>query len=365
MLLIAVVAVILLVVLKCLPMKCITLIEGVFDRKKDSSDFYEKVIAFWFDNQCRECIEKNSEQESLYGQCHICVPATAINLDSKIEPQNGDSIKIIAWKTIFGRVMAYKLVRTNFADEFAEQQLNKEDDEWKTYWDASDRREAMKRRLNLEEYRQVKKEEEIQYAAEHKKDLADMRADMREFIRSTPMENYGCMEYSHLHVHRSLYNEYITTGTSSNQKLTEHLAECSKCLSGFSEMRKRFLESHDPDCLTAYEYSTIRISGLEPKNRKDHINKCYHCWILFSQCKEEHISSKPGPECLTKDNLHIIHTTGEIPEACKTHLINCLRCQKASDKHRGAFIDKVVPQPKLPKTRFKSIRAKYKKQTTI
>src|SRR3990167_8261246 len=166
MLLIAGAVVVMLVILKYLPVKHATLIEGVFDRKEDSSDFYQKVTAFWFDNQCRECIEKNSENESLYGQCHTSVPATAINLDSGIEPQNGDSIKIIAWKTIFGRTVIYRLIQTNFANEFAVPQLQQEKDEWEAYGDASDRREAMKRGLSLEEYRKAEKEEEIRYAAE-------------------------------------------------------------------------------------------------------------------------------------------------------------------------------------------------------
>ena len=80
MLLIAGAVVVMLVILKYLPVKHATLIEGVFDRKEDSSDFYQKVTAFWFDNQCRECIEKNSENESLYGQCHTSVPAQAIKI---------------------------------------------------------------------------------------------------------------------------------------------------------------------------------------------------------------------------------------------------------------------------------------------
>lgn len=407
MFLIVVVAVILLVALKYLPVKRTTLIEGVFDRKEDSSDFYEKVIAFWFDNQCRECIESNSERGSLYGQCHTSVPATAINLASEFEPRNGDSIKIIAWKNIFGRIVRYRLDRTNFAEEFVAQQLQKEKDEREAYGDASDRREAMKRGIGLEEYRQAEKEKEIQYAAlqlklspeevveykynelpefmlpmirklvkdlgrqptkdeisaEHKRDLDDTM----ERIRSTPIEDHNneCMEYSHLHKHRSLYNEYITTGRSSNQEFTEHLAECQKCLSKITELRERFLKSDSPDCLTADEYSAIRTSGFEPKNRKDHISKCYHCWVLFRECEEEHLSSQPGPECLTNDDLHTIHTTGEIPEASNAHLINCLRCQKAAEKHRDTYIDKVVPLPKLPKMRFKSIRAKYKNQETI
>lgn len=400
MLLVASVVVILLLVLKYLPVKHTTLIEGVFDRKEDSSDFYEKVIAFWFDNQCRECIESNSENESLYGQCHISVPATAINLDSGIEPQNGDSIKIVAWKTIFGRTAMYRLVRTNFADEFAVPQLQKEKDEWKAYSDASDRREAMKRGLGLEEYRQAEKEEEIQYAAEQlslspeevvehgynkipqlmlrivkklmkklgrnptrdeiwaaqKKDFDDIL----ERVGSTPIDksyDHECVTFRH----SGLYNEYIATGvSSSDQEFTEHLAECQQCLSNITKLRERFLKSANPDCLTFGELGTIRVSGLEPENRKDHISKCYHCWVLFRQCEKEHLSNQPGSKCLTEDNLHTIHTTGEIPEACKAHLTNCLRCQKVAEKHRDDFIDKVVPLPKLPKTRFKSIRAKYK-----
>ena len=403
MLLIAGAVVVMLVILKYLPVKHATLIEGVFDRKEDSSDFYQKVTAFWFDNQCRECIEKNSENESLYGQCHTSVPATAINLDSGIEPQNGDSIKIIAWKTIFGRTVMYKLVRTNFADEFAIPQLQQEKDEWEAYGNASDRREAMKRGLGLEEYCQAEKEEEIQYAveqlklsseeviehgynkipqfmlrivkklmkelgrnptrdeiwAEQKKDTADML----ERMRSTPIDesyNHECVTFRH----SGLYNEYIATGASPDQEFTEHLAECQQCLSNITKLRERFLKSESPDCLTADECGAVRTSGLDPRGRKDHTSKCYHCWILFRQCEEDHLSSQPGPECLTKDNLHTIHTTGEVPEACNAHLVNCLRCQKAAEKHRDEYIDRVVPLPKLPKTRFKSIRDKYKNQTT-
>jgi len=404
MLLVASIVIILLFVLRYLPVKYTTLIEGVFDRKEDNSDFYEKVIAFWFDNQCRECIEKNSENEPLYGQCHTSVPAKAINLDSGIEPQNGDSIKIIAWKTIFGRTVIYKFVRTNFADEFAVSQLQQEKDEWEAYGDASDRRNAMKRGLGLEEYRQAEKEEEIQYAveqlklsseeviehgynkipqfmlrivkklmkelgrnptrdeiwAEQKKDTADML----ERMRSTPIDesyNHECVTFRH----SGLYNEYIATGASPDQEFTEHLSECRQCLSNITELRERFLKSESPDCLTFGESGSIRVNGLQPENRKDHISKCYHCWILFREREKEHLSGQLGPECLTKDHLHTIHTTGEIPEVCKAHLANCLRCQKAAEKHRDEYIDKVVPLPKLPKTRFKSIRAKCIKPTTV
>lgn len=404
MLLVAGAVVVLLVILKYLPIKHTTLIEGVFDRKEDSSDFYEKVVAFWFDNQCRECIESNSERESLYGQCHTSVPATAINLDSGIDPQNGDSIKVVAWKTIFGRTVLYKFVRTNFADEFAVPQLQKEKDEWEAYGDASDRREAMKRGLSLEEYRQAEKEEEIQYAAEQlklspeevvehgynkipqfmlrivKKLMKELGRnptrdeiwaaqkkdsdDMMERMRSTPIDesyNHECVTFRH----SGLYNEYIATGASLDQEFTEHLAECQQCLSNITELRERFLKSASPDCLTNDERSVIRTSGLEPDNRKDHTSKCYHCWVLLRQCEKEHLSGQSGPECLTKDNLHIIHTTGEIPEVCKVHLANCLRCQKLAEENRQAYIDKVVPLPKLPRRRFESIRAKYKDHTTV
>ena len=165
--------------------------------------------------------------------------------------------------------------------------------------------------------------------------------------------------------HSGLYNEYIATGASSDREFTEHLAECQQCLSNITELREKFLTSVSPDCLTSDERGVIRKSGLEPKNRKEHMGKCYHCWVLFREYEKEHLSDQPGPECLTKDNLHTIHTTGEIPEVCKAHLPNCLRCQKAAEKHRDEYIDKVVPMPKLPKIRFKSIRARYKDQTTV
>lgn len=203
----------------------------------------------------------------------------------------------------------YKLVRTNFADEFAVPQLQKEKDEWEAYGDASDRREAMKRGLGLEEYRQAEKEEEIQYAVEQlklspeevvehgyskipqfmlrivKKLMKELGRnptrdeiwtaqkkdsnDMMERMRSTPIDesyNHECVTFRH----SGLYNEYIATGTSPNQELTKHLAECQQCLSNITELRERFLKSDSPDCLTNDERSAIRTSGLEPENRKDH-----------------------------------------------------------------------------------------------
>ena len=194
--------------------------------------------------------------------------------------------------------------------------------------------------------------------AEQKRDTDDMLKR----VRSTPVENYNneCYEYmgSGLHI------EYIATGASSNQEFTEHLAECQACLSDLTKRRGEFLSSNSADCLTVNEQEAIRKTGLEPQNRKDHTDKCYHCWIVLRECEEEHLSSQSGPECLTRDNLHTIHTTGEIPDICKPHIENCLRCHKEAEKNRDAYIDQVIPQPKLPKRRFESIRAKYKNQTT-
>ncbi|OGY62346.1 MAG: hypothetical protein A2745_02885 [Candidatus Harrisonbacteria bacterium RIFCSPHIGHO2_01_FULL_44_13] len=402
---VVVVVIVTLVVLKYLPVKYTTLIEGVFDRKEDSSDFYKEVIAFWFDNECRECFEKNPGGKVLYNQCHTSVPAGAVNLNPEIEPQNGDSIKIIARQTIFGRIVAYELIRTNFAEEFAVRQLQKEVSENEAYQDAYDRREAMRRRLSLEEYRQAKKNEKIQYAAERLKlsreevieheydklpqftlsivrklikelgrkptkdemsaELKRNREEMAESARSIPVKDHDGMCAEYMFGNPDLHQEYIATGTSSNQEFTEHLAECQDCLSQLTEARERFLKSAGPDCLTADERGAIRTSGLEPKNRKDHIARCFHCYIVFSQCKEKHLSGQPGSECFTKDNLHTVHSVGEIPEMREAHLENCLRCQIQTSEHRNAYIDKIIPPPKLPKIRLKSIRTKYKNQTTV
>ncbi len=399
----AIVILILYIVLRYLPLKQINLIEGVFDRREEGFDFYEKVIAFWFDNKCRECIEKNVENGSLYNQCYATIPATAINLDSVIEPQNGDSIKIVAWKTFFGRVVMYRFVRTNFADEFVLPQLRQEKDEWEAYCYTSECRKAMKLGISLEEYRKARKEEEIQYvserlglspeeAVEHeydklprsvlyivkklteelgrkptrdeiwvkeRKDLDDLKKCMMS-ISLEESDNPECLAFRY----GNLCDEYIVTGVAPNREFSRHLAECSECLSHIMESRERFLNSKSLNCLTADECDTIRISGFGPRDRKDHIGTCYHCLTLFRKCEKEHLSGQLGSECLTKDTLHTIHTTGDIPEVSKEHMKNCLRCQKAAEKHKDIYMDAIIPLPKLPKTRFKSIRDNYKDRMT-
>lgn len=396
-----VIVLLIVIVLRYLPVRYETLIEGVFDRRENASNFYEGVVVFWFDNPCRECIERDQDKEVLYDQCHGCVPVRAINLDPKIALRNGDSIKIVVWKTIFGRTVAYRFLRMNFAEEFVAQELQKETEEREIYHDILDRREAMIRGIGLEEYRRVKKEEKIQYAAEYldlspeevvehgyeelprfsmhtvkklmrelgrkpteneiwseeRRDIAEKRARMR----LTPVEDYSseCLEYRM----SRLYDGYVATGTSSDDAFAEHLAECQQCFLDATEAREAFLKSKGLDCLTADECNAIRISGRVSLYRKDHVNHCYYCSILCSQSRGEHLSSQPGKECLTRNVLYVIESAVEVPEPYRIHIQNCLRCERELEKARMAYVNTVIPPPVWPKTRFRSVRAKYKNPT--
>ena len=151
--------------LQYLPIRRVVLMEGVFDRKEYSSDFYRELICFWFENYCRNCFEKNlTHKSSMCGQCYTVVPKNSFQL-GKQEPKQGDSIKVTAWKTIFGRVIFHSFSKTNFDKETAQEQLRREKEEWKAYHEAFDRREAFQRGMTVQEYREVEEKEAIENAA--------------------------------------------------------------------------------------------------------------------------------------------------------------------------------------------------------
>lgn len=155
-------SVLVILVLKYLPIRRATLIEGVFSHKKQDHDLFsrERFAIYYFDYACRECWEKNREGSSL-DECHTAIPEKAFRLSS-VKPVKGDSVKIIGYKNIFGWVRAYKIVSTNFAKKFAEKQFAKEEREQKEHDEAFDQRMALHEGFSsVDKYRQDREEKDI------------------------------------------------------------------------------------------------------------------------------------------------------------------------------------------------------------
>jgi len=126
-----------------IPLKKRDLIEGVFSGKESGwimSGFVEKKgIGYLFRGFCRSCIEKKNF--SWYGMCRQSFPVKTKNTSS-FEPQEGDSIKIVGTYNLFGGLLAYEILRTDFETTYpnydelpkraCEHTLHKEQDAQKT-----------------------------------------------------------------------------------------------------------------------------------------------------------------------------------------------------------------------------------------
>src|SRR3989344_3348672 len=380
------------------------LIEGVFDREEKSSELFssKSLIVFWFDNQCRECWEEECGGKSrpvLYDQCHACVPANVRGYGD-IKPEKGDSIKVIIWKNIFGRVIGYKFVRTNFAEQFGQSQLAKEEQEWAAYHDAFERREAMCRGLSVEEYKRVKREEDIQYVVEHiglkaddvvaheyhtmprsvlwtlkgiidktgrmpsKKEVYEEEGkqtrELLKRIHATPLKDLNLKCYDIGHEDRC---EYVETGTFSDIEKVNHLSECQTCYELMDKMRVNFVNfQKTPECLTdddktlSCDSSYIRVTGMVPTGKEEHVKNCWRCYFVYERRKAEHLKDPSKPTCLKHTELVSVQAGNNLSEGSSKHIEHCLRCKNLYKKNRDIYIDSVIPMPQRPITRMKSIR---------
>ena len=389
--------VILVVVLKFVPIRRTMLIEGVFVHKSRDVDFHDNWFhSYEFDYACRDCWEKN-EPSDFFDKCGASVPERSLRLSS-IEPQKGDSIKIIGYKNIFGWVRAYKIVRTNFAEELAEKQHAKEEQEWQEYHEASDRRSALERGLSVEDYRHVTKEEDIRDTAEalkiteeevvankydelpmcsqatareliattgkmpsleeiYKED-AKIREDfMKRLEKSLPLstQDYHCHMTTKFRLCRYHW-EFATTGTLADKYALSHTEQCDECRAVLEETRTSYQKTAGSSCLDEKDLASIRKTGHINPITKSHVARCDRCHVHSEICKERHLNDPPGTECLTKDDLHQIHTSGQTPTNKISHLTECERCKQQYERHKNTYLDRVAPRPNLPTMRLRSLK---------
>ncbi|OHB22321.1 MAG: hypothetical protein A2939_04675 [Parcubacteria group bacterium RIFCSPLOWO2_01_FULL_48_18] len=394
--------------LRYYPHRRAVLIEGVFDKAEKTTELFKntRLITYWFDNYCRECMEKE-KPNPLYGQCHQSIPSSAVQLVNSYQPQQGDPIRIVVWKNIFGKVIAYRIERTNFAEEFGPRQLEQEEQEWRAYEEARDRRKALDLGMIVSELRAKREEDNIRYAMERlgmsrgqviaagyhtlpnsrildisrAKALSektgttvteeDVRREEKKFMDEVLVRSYDapfCGWEADLTLRYHHDYEYAETGTVAKTEVGDtewvlhHIKTCPVCFPKFNKMRERFLSSpRTQECLTDENIAEIVRTGMLGGKKELDWHGCLRCHVLFIRRQEEYLKVPSGPECFTQADLHGIHTTGEIPEDWRAHLAQCLRCQYASRRHRDMWLDRVAPQPDIPRFRLKNIRKNLKK----
>lgn len=402
---IAVGLVVLIIIIRHVPVRSEVLIEGIFDRKRHDRDTSQDVsfVAYYFENDCKSCYEKGGNPSPLFDQCHTAIHQISINISS-FKPRSGDSVKIIGWKTLSGRVAMYKFVRTNFAEEFGAKQIQQEEDAWDMYQEAYDRREALKLGVTIEEYRIIEKEKSIANAVRilklSREDVVankyyelpgivlyaerDARKRSQESGQIVTREEIleedkrridetvkrirhtdRCGASAEYTVRHQYDLEYAETGTLVDEDALSHIKHCSLCSRDFDDARQRFLECpKTPKCLTDEELREIRKTGMLAGD-KEYPECCYRCHILFVRHQDKHFSDPSGLECLTLDDMHEIHTTGRIPEYRRLHVSVCKRCKRASEKHREKWLDEVAPLPEFPHPRMRNLKNRLRTASKI
>ena len=281
--------------------------------------------------------------------CHADIPYPAWKWSS-FEPVKGDSIKIIGWKSAFGRVIIYRMAQTNFGEETYERQVSEYEAELAVYRDAAERNLAMRHGISVEEYRRrakvwMQRFVEVSERIQNDKELLENMRNIR------PLD-VGCLQ------HREMdFWQYAETGTFPDQAALEHLRACKRCADALNQGRERYLGILPTAvCLSDEECALVEQTGKLPPSRFRHVKRCYRCLARFEHRRQRHFENPAGPDCLTEDDRHVIHSSGEVPEHRRAHLASCERCKKEAKRQRNVYIDNLIPVPPHPRRRLKSLR---------
>ncbi len=318
----------LVLLLKYLPVRSCVLIEGIFEKTEHGSDFSDNVlIAYWFKNYCRECIERERfEQNSIYGQCYATVPKKAWN-KSTFSPEKGDSVKIVEWKNIFGWTRMYKIVQTDFREVFGPKLNALSDDYYKNLGEALDKRGALEKGVSVEEYRNAEREETISYAM-------TKLGMSREEVISQEIDAWGYSSIRH---------------EARRRDLSAKLGREVSYQEVLEEDRKKVREATypGPECLLPHEIEGYAESGTLPEDRLSHLKSCIPCGVQAGMQREGWVvkNTPPGPDCLSPDELKSVEETGAMPEARLEHLSTCRGCKNHFERHKGMYIDRQAPLP--------------------
>ena len=341
---------------KYLPIRSSVLIEGVFERKENDSDFNgNKFTVYWFENYCKDCFDnKNFENNSIYSQCLTDVPKRVWNRSAFV-PEPGDSIKITAWKNIFGGIKAYQIIRTDFLETYGPKQRALREEHFRKLGEALDKRGALEKGMSVEEYRESKKEETIRYAMEK-------LGISREEVIEKGMHEWG---------HTGINNE------AQKKKMTAKLGREATIKDVWEESRKRMREiaSNHPDteCIGLYELDEYAKTGTLPEERLLHLNACTECSVEASIERGAWLDANtpPGPDCFSPDEIKVAHETGTLPEQRLMHANSCRKCNKVLEHSKSAYLDRLAPIPHehCPSIVFtlnpKDIKAFYARQARM
>lgn len=384
--------VVLILALKYLPIRSTVLIEGVFNRKELDTAIFSGIrfVVYYFDYACRECWEKDRSFDS-FEECHAAVPERGAIQLSSVEPLEGDSVKIVGYKNVFGWVRAYRILKTNFAEELAVKQHEREEQERRNCREALDRRAALQRNLSVENFRVVKKQEAISYAARVlniteervvankyntlprsvlsvvKKliiannampTLEEIGEENQKVIRASVERLEGnLLLNSACYKTHDYFLEFAASGTLAYKYDLFHVQACDSCQNVLNKARADYQQVAGLKCLSDKDLEFVRKTGRADPLTISHLAFCDRCDIHYRICKEQHFNDPPGPECLTKDDLHKIHTDGQVPENKVAHLEKCERCKQQFEGHQHIYFDRVAPLPRMPRRRLKSLKS--------
>ena len=340
----------LIIVLRFLPIRRSLLIEGVFSHIEHGVDFDDKpVIIYYFDNYCRACLEDQKKYE--YGgttECFQSILYSAWKFKS-LEPEKGDSVKILGWKNIFGRGLLYRLIETNFGEETYERQMLEYEAEQAEYLRAISLNHAMRDNLSVEEY-------ERRAGIRTKRFLARMekveKSDWFGKIHDVESLDSGCSEYIEMDIW-----QYAETGTLPDLDALDHIKECTECFGYLNKARENYLAVlPKTKCLSNEDIIAVEKTGKLPPHKFKHTKHCYSCLVRFENSRNRHFKGGHGLDCLTPDDCHTIQSTGDVPQVRREHLKHCECCRRKAKTLHNVYIDYLVPIPPLPKRRLESFK---------
>lgn len=97
-------------ILRFIPIRCITLIEGKFLHRNPAWKTY--TVKYYFKNYCRSCLEGNPRRGGSVWNCYVTTPSQIITIGD--EPKENESVKLISFYNIYGMMVIAWWQKTHF-----------------------------------------------------------------------------------------------------------------------------------------------------------------------------------------------------------------------------------------------------------
>ncbi len=331
------------------PVKRKCLVEGLFKEEREDYDFSRdrKLKCFYFEDFCRDCVEEwrrtgEMPEKSLWTQrCGAAMSTFAINI-GLLKPEIGKAVSLIAWQTIFGRVVFYYFQPSNF--------------EWTTWMDEEDRQEAKKLGFpNVATYkadRLAKFAEECILEAMQEHGLSREEAEVLEPLGSGSI--------------RSLNTESKRTGISASMieaAEMDLLENETNCPIDYSDAVTYLIEERtlDPEvlghlrvCWRCNQWFTITLRAKASPDfselsrglnlRDSHEMHAEELGITPAQLTkriEESLTLRyGGKNCFGMKERITFARTGDLTAEARTHIESCIGCQRMVIADRADFLER-------------------------